>query len=136
MQAWLCGSELNGGQVFGDGIRVPVGFGVRLGKNLMDAPGFWTGFEHLCVAILGNKQMSATPVVKNVHVVWRECGGLVQRLRGFFGLILCQADDSQPHPGGSVFRKRGGFLLNCGKSFTQLVKTKISNAEKEVCPMQ
>src|SRR5216684_4588722 len=132
MQAWLCGSKLYSGLVLGDGVRVAVGFGVRLGKNLMDAPGFRSDFEHLCVAILGNKQVSAAPMVKNVHIVWSESGSLVERLRGFFGLILGQMDDSQPHPGGSIFRIGGGFLLNCGKGFIQLVKTKVGDAKKEI----
>src|SRR6266481_1171875 len=136
MQAWLCGSKLDSSLVFCHGVRVTVGFGVRLGKNLMDAPGFWTGFEHLCVAILRNKQVSAAPVVKNVYVVWGERGSLVKRLRGFFGLFLRQADDSKPHPGGSVFRVGRGFLLNCGEGFIQLVKAKIGDAKKEICPMQ
>src|SRR5712672_3210261 len=104
MQAWLSGSKLDCGLVFCDGIRVAIGFGIRLGKNLMDAPRFWTGFEHLCIAILGNKQVSAASMVKNVYVVWRECGGLVQRFCCFLGPLLRQSDDSQPHPGGCVFR--------------------------------
>jgi len=50
VQARLRGCELDGGLVFGDGIQVAVGLGIRLGDDLMHAPGVRINFEHPPIA--------------------------------------------------------------------------------------
>ncbi len=53
MQTALGGNEFDRRLVFRNGIYMPVGLGVRLGNDLMYAPGMCIDFEHPAIAVLG-----------------------------------------------------------------------------------
>src|SRR5882762_112913 len=112
------------------------GTGVYLRQKLPDPPRLGICFEHPRVTVVGNEKMCPTAIVKYVNVVWRQFCRFVQCLHRSLSVSLLQLDDSQPHPGVSVFGVGGSFLLQGGNCSIQPIRAKFRHSKKKICPPQ
>src|ERR1700747_277012 len=98
MQAGLLRRKFNRRLIFGDGVHMPVRFGIGLSKNLMHTPRLWIGAEHALVTSFGDKEVSATAVIQDVYIVRSQLVGLVERRNCFSRTVGREFNDSDPHP--------------------------------------
>ena len=75
--------------------------------------------------------MRTAPLVEDVHIVRRESCRFVQSVRRFFGVLLRQPHDTQPHPSPRVPGIAGSLFLQGCDCFVEMIQPVLGDAKKQ-----